>query len=196
MLASVMCFAQLSAEHTVLAFSASTRAGSCNKMMIKSAVQIATDLGAKVTVIDLKDYEMPQYDGDLEMREGMPENARILRNMVMKSDAVIIANPEYNGSVTGYLKNLIDWLSRDENGQPSREAFKNRRFAIMSASGGKGQVGLEHLRTILEDYLTGIVVKPMVLVSHSHEAFDENGIIKDSVLRQQLREEIENLLNY
>lgn len=82
----------LAAETKILAFAGSTRKDSCNKKLINNAAEIARKLGATVTVIDLKDYPIPFYDADLEKDQGMPENAKKIRNMMLESKGVIIAS--------------------------------------------------------------------------------------------------------
>src|SRR5258708_928066 len=91
-------------EIKVLAFSGSTRRDSYNQKLVEEAAKVAEGLGAKVTVIHLKDFPLPFYDADLEESEGMPEKARELRKLMIESDAIIIASPEYNRSVSGVLK--------------------------------------------------------------------------------------------
>lgn len=64
------------ANPKILAFAGSTRTDSFNKKLIKIAVGGATDTGAEVTLIDLRDFPMPVYDADLEQRDGLPSAAR------------------------------------------------------------------------------------------------------------------------
>lgn len=185
----------LHAQTKVLAFAGSARENSINKKLVIEAAHIARERGADVTFIDLKDYPLALYDADCEAENGMPENAHILRNFLKNSDVILIASPEYNSSLTGLLKNIIDWASRNEqNG--SREAFKGKRFAIMSASPGLGggAKGLIHLRTILED-LGGIVVPQQVVVPRAYQAFDEKGKLKDQKLQAELQQLIKHALH-
>jgi chromate reductase, NAD(P)H dehydrogenase (quinone) len=125
----------------------------------------------------------------------MPEHAKRFRQLLIESDAVLITSPEYNGSVSGILKNTLDWASRSENGQPSRDAFKGKKFAIMSASPGPGggARGLEHLRTIIEN-VGGIVVQQRLSVPNAYNAFDPQGALRDDTLKHKLSEEIQQLL--
>ncbi len=182
----------LSAETKVLAFSGSLRADSANKKLVLEAANVASQMGANVTVIDLKDYPMPFYDGDLEIKEGMPLKAKELRKLMIQSDVILIASPEYNASLSGVLKNAIDWASRDEKGGSSREAFKGKTFAIMAASPGSsgGARGLIHLRTILSD-IGGNVIPIQVAVPGAYNAFDEKGHLKSEKLKMEVREEVE-----
>lgn len=195
LLSSILIATSLSAETKVLAFSGSTRKDSCNKKLIMESARIAREQGATVQIIELKDYPIPFYDADLEAQSGMPENAKKIRSMMMESHAVIIASPEYNGSVSAILKNLIDWLSRNNNGQPSRDAFKDRKFAILSCSPGSGggSRGLEHLAAIIKN-VGGNVILKQTAIPGAYSAFDTQGKLINEKQRSELQEEITELL--
>ncbi len=191
----VVCIAfstNLSAEIKILAFSGSSREDSANKKLIQEAASIAREKKANVTVLDLKDYPIPFYDGDLETKEGMPLKARQLRQLMIQSNVIVIASPEYNGSLPAVLKNVIDWASRSENGSYSLEAFKGKKFIIMSASpgGGGGARGLTHLRTILEN-LGGTVLTQQLVLPDAYNAFNPDGHLKDPKLKSELQQLME-----
>lgn len=194
-LAASLFTAPLAAEKTVLALAGSTRDNSYNKFLAKEAGEIARQMGAKVTVVDLKDFPLPFYDADYETKEGMPTKAKELRRLMVQSDAIIIASPEYNASLTAVLKNAIDWASRTEDKNGSREAFAGKKFALMSASPGQGggKRGIVHLQAIIQA-LGGQVVDKQVLVPSAMEAFDAQGQITNPALKKQLEEEIQLLL--
>ncbi|CUI16134.1 NADPH-dependent FMN reductase [Candidatus Protochlamydia naegleriophila] len=183
------------AEVKVLAFAGSTQDSSLNKKLVREAAKIAGQMGAKVKVIDLRDYEIPFYDADLESSQGMPQSAKRLRQLMKESHAIIIATPEYNGSLSAVLKNAIDWASRSESGQPSRDAFSGKKFAILSASpGGTGGArALGHLRTIIEN-VGGTVVSTQVSVPNAYQAFNEQGELQDPILKEGLKKEVQELL--
>ncbi|QLH35409.1 MAG: NAD(P)H-dependent oxidoreductase [Parachlamydiaceae bacterium] len=187
--------ATLQAEPTVLAFAGSLRKDSCNKKLINQAASIARELGAQVIQIDLKDFPIPLYDGDLEEAEGMPENAKYIRQLMINSQVIFIASPDYNHSVSAVLKNVLDWTSRSENAERSREAFQGKKFAIMSASPSKsgGAKGLSHLRDILLDQ-KAIVLERQISIPYAYEAFDEQGGLKDLNLKSDLYLLIEEAL--
>lgn len=185
----------LAAETTVLAFAGSTREGSFNKKLVREAADIARQLGATVTIVDLKDYPIPFYDADLEATQAMPPNAKSLRSQMLASNAIIIATPEYNGSLSAVLKNTIDWLSRNDEGKPSRDAFKGKKFAILSTSPGPtgGSRAAAHLRTIIEN-LGGEVVSKQVSIPNAGTAFNAKGLLENDSSKKDLREEIQQLL--
>ncbi len=135
----------------VLALAGSLREKSLNKALVEIAALGAEDAGAEVKVLDLRDYPLPVFDGDAEARDGAPEAVRALKREFMAHDGLLIASPEYNGSLTAALKNAIDWISRQEEGEPPFAAFDGKVAGLLSASPGKlgGLRGLAHLRQIL-----------------------------------------------
>jgi len=173
------------ADKTVLAFSGSTREDSYNQKLILEATAMAKKMGAKVNIVRLKDYPMPFYDADLEEKEGMPENAKRLRELVAQSDVVLIASPEYNRSVSSVLKNTLDWMSRGEYGE--HRVFKGKSVAIISASPGKsgGSRGLSHLRTILED-IGATVLPQQASIPRAHTYFSEAERSEHPALKETL----------
>ncbi len=184
----------LCANLKVLAFAGSTRQDSYNKKLIREAAELARQLGADVTLIDLKDYPMPFYDGDLEAK-GFPKNVKLFRDLMINHDFIMIASPEYNSSVPGLLKNALDWASRKEKSAAPGDAFKGKKFALMSASPSKkgGVRGLVHLRAIIED-IHGEVIPEETTVPVAYEAFDEKGRLKSPELKAQLQAEVQALL--
>lgn len=164
----------------ILAFAGSTRTDSYNKKLIRAAVKGAEAAGAEVTLIDLRDFPMPLYDGDLEAKEGVPPEAKRLKEMMKSHPGFLLSCPEYNSSITGVLKNAIDWASREEEGEPPLACFRGKAAALMSASPGAlgGLRGLVHVRAILGNI--GVLVLPdQVAVPRAHEAFQPNGSLKD-----------------
>ncbi len=192
----ILVFAKLNAEVKVLTFSGSTREQSVNKKLAREAANIACELKAKSLFIDLKNLPLPFYDADLEARQGMPDNVKKFRNLMIQSDLIIIASPDYNGSVPAVLKNALDWASRSESGGASRDAFKDKHFLIMSASPGKsgGAKGLAHLRAIIEN-IGGKVIPDQISVPDAYNAFDPNGHLKSDILRNELKTAIQKALS-
>lgn len=192
---AIILSTHLSAEENVLVFAGSTQTNSINKQLAAEAATIAKERGAHVTLIDLKNYFIPFYDADLEKQEGMPPKAKELRQMMLKSHLIVIASPEYNGSLSAVLKNVIDWASRDESGNGSRDAFKGKKFILLSASPGQsgGARGLVHLRNILEN-LGGTVIPDQLTVSDAYNAFDSQGHLKNPQIKKQLTELIQSNL--
>lgn len=164
----------------VLALAGSTRSASFNRQLVSLAAAMAIDDGADVTLIDLCEFVMPLYDGDLEEKDGIPKNANRLYDFFRSHDALLLSSPEYNGSISGVLKNAIDWVSRPREGDAPLAAFTGKVAGVMSASpGGLGGLrGLVHVRAILGN-LGMIVLPEQVAVGKAHEAFNDAGSLKD-----------------
>ena len=176
----------------ILAFAGSARRDSLNKKLARVAAEAACEAGAEVTWVDLDDYPMPVYHGDLESAQGMPENGMKLRALFLAHDALLIASPENNGSVSALLKNTIDWLSRgvgDGKGDNSGLApYRGKTAALLAASPGGfgGVLGLSHLRPILSK-LGVNVLAAQVNVAHADEAFDEQGRLRSAATLEHVR---------
>jgi NAD(P)H-dependent FMN reductase len=171
----------MTATPRILAFAGSTRKDSYNKRLIRIAAAGARAAGADVTLIDLRDYPLPLYDGDLEQAEGIPANGQALKKLFVEHDGLLISAPEYNSSITGVLKNSIDWVSRPVPGEPPLVGFTGKVATLMSASPGAlgGLRGLVHLRAILGNI--GVIVLPeQIAVPRAAEAFQEDGRLKDA----------------
>jgi chromate reductase, NAD(P)H dehydrogenase (quinone) len=157
----------------ILAFAGSTRKFSYNKRILNYAVEGARKAGAEVTLIDLKDYPLPLFDGDLEKEEGKPENAQKLFDLFMEHQGLLIASPEYNSAVSGVLKNTIDWVSRPVPNHKPLAAFEHKVACLMSASTGSlaGLRGLAALRLILGN-IKVIVLPEQVGIPKVADLFD------------------------
>jgi NAD(P)H-dependent FMN reductase len=134
----------------ILAFSGSIRRDSWNRKLIQAAVDATRAAGGDVTLIDLADYPLPIYNGDLEDKEGLPDNALRLKALFKEHDALLISSPEYNSSIPPLLKNTIDWVTREWQGESGLVPYQNKVAAIMSASRFTGGMRmLPHLHQIL-----------------------------------------------
>jgi len=182
----------------ILAFAGSTRSASFNKQLARFAAEAARAAGAEVTLLDLRDYPLPLYDGDLEEQQGLPENVKKLKAIFGEHDAFIISSPEYNSSITPVLKNTLDWVSRSEsNDEPALAAYRGKTAALLSASPGAlgGLRGLVHLRAILGNI--GVIVLPdQVAVPKAHEAFDATGGLKDERSAGQVTRVVQGLVDF
>jgi NAD(P)H-dependent FMN reductase len=168
----------------ILAFAGSTRTDSYNKTLVKIAAAGAKSAGADVTYIDLRDFPMPIFDQDLEAQDGAPATVKQFKELLIARDGLLIASPEYNSSVSGLLKNAIDWASRPAPGEAPLACFTDKVAMIMSASpGGFGGLrGLVALRSILGN-IRVLVLPDQVAIAQAHTAFNPDGTLKD--LQQQ-----------
>ena len=181
----------------LLFLSGSIRKDSFNKKLAKQAYQIAQEIGVDATYIDLKEFEMPLYNGDLEAESGIPENAKKLKQLFRDSDGFFIASPEYNSSFSPLLKNSLDWISRShEKDEPRLVAFDGKVAAISAASpGGFGGLrGLVPLRMMLGNI--GVFVTPNQLaISFANKSFNEKGDLTDEGQKSILKSVVEELAN-
>jgi NAD(P)H-dependent FMN reductase len=189
---------ELTMPHTtkLLFIAGSAREASLNKKLARLGAEIAIANGLPVTVADLGDYPMPIYDGDLEGKDGPPENARKLRALLGVHKGVFVAAPEYNAGMTPLLKNALDWVSRVKvDGEAPLAVFKTRVFALGAASPGAlgGARGLLATRQVLELGLGALVLPEQILVPRAGEAFDANGHLTDKAQQALLRTTIERL---
>ena len=166
----------------ILAFAGSLRKDSYNKKLVKIAIRGAEEAGAKVTYIDLKDYTLPIYDQEVEDSQGLPENALLLKKMMMEHDGFLLSCPEYNSSMSAAFKNVIDWTSR--NASPNEvylSCFIDKVVALMSASPGVlgGLRGLVHVRSMFSNIFS-VVLPKQKSIAKADGAFDEVGNLKDA----------------
>lgn len=185
------------ANPKILVIPGSTRTGSHNVRLAALAEKELTLIDADVTRISLQDYPLPIYDADDDVRAGQPASAINLKQMITAHHGVFIASPEYSASVTPLLKNAIDWVSRvRERGDPTYAAFKNRVFAIASASPGRigGLRSLMALRQILELGCGAFVIPDQVAIPNADQAFDAMDNIADTGLATALRAELTRLV--
>lgn len=179
----------MSGEAKILCFAGSLRKHSFNKKLVKIAMKGAEKVGAKCTFLDLKDYPLPIYDGDIEAQSGLPDNAKRLKAILKEHQGFLIASPEYNSSISGALKNAIDWTSRPEPGEPQLVCFSGKIAGIMAASPGAlgGLRGLVTVRSILEN-IGMIVVPQQVAVPSAANAFDDQGNLNDEKKQQSVED--------
>lgn len=174
----------------VLVFGASLRVESLNQRLSALAARIAAQKGATVDHASMRDFDVPAYDGDAETAGGIPKGAEELRRRLADSDAFIISSPEYNGSMPGMLKNLIDWTSRFRP-QP----FDGKHGLLLSASPSMmgGNRGLWALRVPFE-HLGARIYPDMFSLAQGHKALVE-GDIADAGLRARFEKTIEAFLS-
>ncbi|MBL4697918.1 MAG: NAD(P)H-dependent oxidoreductase [Phycisphaerales bacterium] len=164
----------------VAIISGSLRQGSFNTALARFvANNMASSEGFEIDEISLGDLDLPMFSEDLEAK-GMPAMVLELKDRLIAADAVLIASPEYNGSLSGALKNAIDWASRPREGEAPLACFKGKVGGLLAASPGAigGLRGLRHVRQILTQ-LHMVVVPSEFALGVAHEAFDDAGNLKD-----------------
>ena len=165
----------------IIAFAGSNRSHSINVNALKYAVSGARAAGAEVSLLNLADYPLPIYDGDWHASHGIPAALLALHPQLAMADALLVASPEYNASITPLLKNTIDWLSQSVNGAAGNAAFVDKPVALIGASAGAfgGVRALPHVATIFSNL--GAIVLPVMAVPHA----DKIGVFGVEVLNQR-----------
>lgn len=168
-------------------FSASMREGSLNTQLAVLAAEAINKLGGQVDMAEMKDFDCPSYNGDSETDSGIPPGAQEFQRRLLANDAFIIVSPEYNGSMPGLLKNVIDWTSRFRP-QP----FNEKQCLLMSASPSMvgGNRALLALRIPLE-HLGTRVFPNMFSLAMAHKSFNAEGKIADEGLAKRFEDNIE-----
>jgi chromate reductase len=182
----------------ILVIPGSLRTGSFNARLAAVVVKELALFDVDVTLISLADYPLPIYDGDLEVKSGVPANAVNLKRMIGAHHGVFIVSPEYNSSVPPLLKNAIDWVTRvRDRGETFGQVFRERAFAIGAASDGKfgGLRVLMALRQILALGCGATVVPKQMALSFAGQAFDEMDRLKDPADAEFLRATLRQLID-
>lgn len=175
----------------ILLFSASLSKDSLNKKLATMTASIIEKYGAEVDFATMSEFDTPSFNQDLEKDNFHPPGAEALKERLLANDAFIIASPECNGSISGVLKNTIDWVSRYRP-QP----FNGKHAFLMSASPSVagGNPGLWSARIPLER-LGANVYSSMFSLPVAHKAFSPDSDILDESLVQRLEETLGSFLN-
>lgn len=166
----------------VLAFAGSLRRASFNRALLKAAQKLSPP-ELNITAIGLGD--LPLYDGDLDTDSARPGSVQEFKTAIAEADALLIATPEYNHSVSGVLQNAIDWASRPAFKSP----LVGKPAAIMGAS--MSTIGTARAQQALKLVLASTLVHVMphmgVAVAAAHQKFDAQGRLTDEATRQFLQ---------
>jgi chromate reductase, NAD(P)H dehydrogenase (quinone) len=161
---------------TVLGICGSLRKGSYNMAALRTAIEVKPR-GMMIEIADISAF--PLYNEDVRA-QGFPPPVEILRQQIKAADALLFATPEYNYSMSGVLKNAIDWASR-----PPDQPFAGKPVAIMGAAAGmagtaRAQYDLRRSCVFLDMYP---INKPEVFIAAAHTKFDAAGGFTDEVGR-------------
>ena len=174
-----------------LVFSGSLRKASLNTQLARLASEIITQNGGLVDWADLSEFVAAGFNQDEEDEQGFPPAAIAFNERLGNCDAFVIASPEYNASMPGVLKNVIDWASRFKP-QP----FNGRHGLLLSASPSMvgGNRGLWALRIPLE-HLGARIFPDMFSLALAHQAFTPDGQIADVLLSKRLQTTIRSFMD-
>ena len=168
-------------EIRILALVGSFRSGSFNQALIQEARELASE---HIRIDDFDLRTVPLYDGDLEAA-GDPEEVAALKRAIARADALLIATPEYNGSVPAVLKNAIDWASRRTPDSPLR----GKPVAVMGASPSPGGTrrAQAHLREILGRTGADVIDEPSLYLARAFEHVTDGRLTSEDA-REAVRE--------
>jgi len=176
----------------ILEFAGSLRKDSYNRKLIKFAQGLLPE-NTTFEIFDLID--IPLFNEDVEA-EGLPVAVEAFRNAIQKADALLIASPEYNSSITGVLKNAIDWASRSYNKQPNPLIKKPVAIIGVGERGGTAR-SQYHLRQVLNHLNMYVINKPEVLISlKSENTFDDHGNLIDEFAIKLIRKLLTSLVEF
>ena len=173
----------------ILAFAGSLRRDSYNRALIKAAKELAPD-NAEVEIFDLDG--IPLYNQDNE--PNMPEQVKLFKKKIKAADAVLISTPEYNRSISGVLKNAIDWASRPYGDN----SFDDKPVAAFGATGGSivGTSAAQiHLRQIFSFLNMHPLERPLLFIGGASEKI-ENGDVVDEELRDLIKSMMQALVSW
>ncbi len=165
-------------------FSGSLRKESFNtRLVLFVAGEMGASSGVEFDLISLNELDLPIYSQDIEDQE-FPKSALELKKRLIAVDGFLIGSPEYNGSISGALKNAIDWASRPRADEESLACFKGKTCGLLAASPGAlgGLRGIRHVRQILTQ-VQMLVIPQEFALAKAHEAFDAHGSLVDENAR-------------
>lgn len=186
----------------LLFFAGSARKDSLNKRLAKAAMNKAIEFEAEGTFVDLKDFPMPIYCGDIEQQDGVPDTTKQLAEIVSAHDGVFIAAPEYNSTITPLLKNTLDWVSRLKtgggDGVPPSTPWQGRYFSIGATSQG-AMGGMRGLQTLSQTLINGfqVHVSPKtVAVPKGSDVLTEDGQVTNPLTEAMLSGAMQHFVSH
>ena len=176
----------------ILLFSGSNSSVSINKKLIDYTATLFS--GVDLNVIDLRNYESPVYQHDIEENSGLPSQTMELLDLFDKADGIVLSTPEHNAMPPAFLKNILDWMTRINRHLDREEKYlENKPVLLMSTSGGRG--GAMKARALIKGLLergNANVVAEFSLPSFNHNS--DNGVIHNEDLNKELKEQISAFL--
>jgi chromate reductase, NAD(P)H dehydrogenase (quinone) len=173
----------------IIGLCASLRSASLNRSLLRLAGE---SLPAEAT-LEIADWScVPAFNADL-LAKGWPPAVAELRERIRDADAVLVATPEYNFSLPGMFKNLLDWLSRGDD-QP----FSRKPVAILTASPGPvGGTRVQYdLRKVMLFMDAMVLAKPEVFVTSAASKFDPAGLCIDDTTRRFVADQMKALIKW
>jgi chromate reductase len=172
----------------IIGIAGSLRSGSFNASLLSAAAEVCPP-GATLAIDSIRG--IPLYDGDTEVKDGIPPAVAALKDKVAGADALLLVTPEYNNSIPGTFKNAIDWMTRPPADVP--RVFRNRPVGLIGAS--PGNYGTVLSQTAWLPVFRTLGVRPyfggLLYVGNASKVFDASGKLVDDAIRERLRKYME-----
>ncbi|RYE47230.1 MAG: NADPH-dependent oxidoreductase [Hyphomicrobiales bacterium] len=177
---------------TAITICGSLRKDSINEPLRRHMSAKLSEAGVIVTDLDLREFEMPIFNQDIEDAGETPEAAKRLAEMFRSHDIVLIISPEYNGGVTPLIANMISWVSREKP-----NPFKHAVFGIGGMSDGKYATifALSHLRDTLSK-IGALVVPTLLGLGPYPDVLDENGAPNEGNIKWKVGQMVRELTHF
>lgn len=169
----------------IVGINGSLRSGSYSAQALDVAAQRVEALGAEIQVLDLREMNLPFCNGE----DDYPDypDVEILRSAVKEADGLILATPEYHGSVSGVIKNALDLMSF--------EHLSGKVTGLISVLGGQSNSNaLNDLRVIIR-WVHGWVIPEQIAVGQAWKAFNEEGKLMDEKLSKRFDDFAQSLVD-
>ena len=170
----------------IVGITGSLRTDSYSALALKQAISRVRALGAETEILDLREMTLPFCDGGNEYPE-YPD-VEILRDKVKAADGLILATPEYHGSLSGVLKNALDLMSF--------EHLSDKVTGLISVLGGQSNSNALNDMRIIVRWVHGVVIPEQIAVGQAWQAFDSEGNIKDAKLGERFDNFARSLIDY
>ncbi|MEO6695909.1 MAG: NAD(P)H-dependent oxidoreductase [Ignavibacteria bacterium] len=176
----------MSEKIKVLGISGSLRKHSKNMALLRASVELNPE-NMEIEIFGLED--IPFYNQDLDNEDNLPKAVQMFKEKITASHSLLIASPEYNHSVTGILKNAIDWASTPYSNSP----LNKKPYAVMGVSGGaSGTIRSQlHFRQIAAENNMFGMNKPEIYVTMGKSKFNEKDELTDEPTRERLKKFLE-----
>jgi chromate reductase, NAD(P)H dehydrogenase (quinone) len=173
----------------ILGLSGSSRKGSYNWGLLEAAKELLPE-NTSLEIFDVSRFPLFTQDHERDP----PQEIRVFKQKIRQADAILFATPEHNYTITAIMKNAIEWGNRPGGDN----SWNGKPAAIISASSGpRGGVRAQlHLRQILVDLNVYAINQPQLLVARAQDVFDTDGKLKDSQVRETLRNILLYLVNW
>ena len=159
----------------IVGISGSLREGSYSSSALNLVTQRLSDLGASVEIIDLRSLNLPFCDGGKDY-SAYPDVAK-LKQIVKAADGLVLATPEYHGSLSGVMKNALDLLTFEE--------LSGKVTGLMSVLGGQSNSNaLNDLRVIMR-WVHAWVIPEQIAIGQAWQVFDKEGKLLDEKLGER-----------